>query len=443
MMLCVAVAALLSLAAAAHASPASPGDFLVIDPASGTGGAGALFTVDPVTGSRTTLSDFGNPVQGPIGPETGDLVLGASGTILVTDIHAGTGGNGALFTVDPATGNRTILSDFGDITQGPIGVDTQGIAQDASGTILVTDHIGLLLFTVDPATGNRTVLSDFGDVTQGPTAVAPVGIAVGPSGTILVTDISGGTGGHGALFTVDPVTGAREILSDFGDFTQGPLGGHPLGIAVNASGTILVIDFAAGTGGRGALFTVDAATGAREILSDFGDGTQGPTGGAPGGLTLEASGIILVTDALVRALFTVDPTTGSRTIVSDFNNPIKGPTGLSPLAVVVFGGGTSGGTSPDTTITEAVMGKGKPVANGAKTSSTSVQFTFAGTDDAGVSGFECSLDGAVFSPCSSPTSYINLAGGAHTFQVKAVDTSGNKDSSPATFSWSISGKGKK
>ena len=64
-------------------------------------------------------------------------------------------------------------------------------------------------------------------------------------------------------------------------------------------------------------------------------------------------------------------------------------------------------------------------------------------DDVGVSGFECSLDGAVFSPCSSPTSYINLTGGAHSFQVRAVDTSGSKDASPASFSWSISGRGKK
>jgi hypothetical protein len=188
---------------------------------------------------------------------------------------------------------------------------------------------------------------------------------------------------------------------------------------------------------------VDPADGSRTILSDFGDGTQGPTGVAPGGITIGASGSILVIDSGARALFTVDPADGSRTILSDFENAIKGPTGLSPLSVAIFGDATAppGTAPPDTTITGAVSGKGKgkPIANGSRTSSTLVEFTFSGSDDVGVNAFECSLDGAAFSACSSPTSYINLGGGTHTFQVRAVDTSGNEDPSPATFSWFIPG----
>jgi hypothetical protein len=42
-------------------------------------------------------------------------------------VFAGTGGNGALFTVDPATGSRTLLSDLGNGTQGPTGANV-GIA---------------------------------------------------------------------------------------------------------------------------------------------------------------------------------------------------------------------------------------------------------------------------------------------------------------------------
>jgi hypothetical protein len=173
-------AALALVPSAADSSPASPGDFLVLDPAAGTGFNGALFTVDPVTGSRTILSDFGNPIQGPIGPETGGLAVDAAGAIFVMDIHAGTGLAGALFTVHPVTGNRTILSDFGDATQGPTGVDSQGIALHPSGAILVTDHAagtgGLgALFVVDRATGTRTLLSDFGDGTQGRPATRPWG----------------------------------------------------------------------------------------------------------------------------------------------------------------------------------------------------------------------------------------------------------------------------
>jgi hypothetical protein len=368
------------------------------------------------------------------------------------DIHAGTGLAGALFTVHPVTGNRTILSDFGDLTQGPTGVDSQGIALHPSGAILVTDHEagtgGLgALFVVDRATGARTLLSDFGDASQGPTGHTPVGVAVDASGAILVTDLNAGTGALGALFAVDPATGARTILSDFGDGSQGPAGSNPLGIAVAAGGTILVIDFGAGTGGFGALFTVDPATGTRTILSDFGDATQGPTGADPGGLALAPSGTILVIDAGARALFTVNPTTGARTILSDFANPIKGPTAQTPIAVAVFPGGAPppDPAAPETSITTVADGKRKPkpIADGSKTSSTGIQFTFAGSDDVGVSHFECSLDGAPFSACSSPISYVDLDGGTHTFQVRAVDTSGNPDPTPETFSWFVSGHRRK
>ena len=49
-------------------------------------------------------------------------------------------------------------------------------------------------------------------------------------GDILVIDESAGTGGHGALFRVDPSTGARVLLSDFG---VGPNQGlSPHGVAV-------------------------------------------------------------------------------------------------------------------------------------------------------------------------------------------------------------------
>ena len=210
-------------------------------------------------------------------------------------------------------------------------------------------------------------------------------------------------------------------------------------------GDALVIDFSAGTGFDGALFTVNPVTGSRTILSDFGNAIQGPTGLAPLGVTVEITGTILVADTgrsfSSGRLFTVSPVTGSRTILSDFNNAIQGPLGQDPIGVVIFTAGTAADTSPpDTQITSAVDGRNKPLDNGSKTGSTSIQFTFTGTDNVAVASFECSLDNAAFSACSSPISYTNLRGGAHNFEVRAVDTSGNVDPTPATFNWFVSGK---
>lgn len=50
---------------------------------------------------------------------------------------------------------------------------------------------------------------------------------------------------------------------------------------------------------------------------------------------------------------------------------------------------------------------------------------------------ECKLDAAAFTACVSPKSYTNLTNGSHTFQVRAIDTAGNADPTPATHTWTV------
>jgi hypothetical protein len=82
---------------------------------------------------------------------------------------------------------------------------------------------------------------------------------------------------------------------------------------------------------------------------------------------------------------------------------------------------------PDTSITSAA-----PVE---PTNSTAASFSFTSAD-AGAS-FECKLDSGLFAACGSPKSYSGLGAGAHTFSVRAVDSVGNQDASPATYSWNV------
>jgi hypothetical protein len=93
---------------------------------------------------------------------------------------------------------------------------------------------------------------------------------------------------------------------------------------------------------------------------------------------------------------------------------------------------------PDTTITSAVDDNGITLANGSSTLSTSIHISFTGKAGSNnIAGFQCSLDNSPFSSCSSPAVFNNLAAGPHKFVVVAVDTAGNKDPNPATFSWTI------
>src|SRR5207237_642134 len=82
-------------------------------------------------------------------------------------------------------------------------------------------------------------------------------------------------------------------------------------------------------------------------------------------------------------------------------------------------------TAPETTLT------GHPSdleTTGAAT------FSFS-SPDAG-STFECALDSAAFTACTSPKSYSGLADTVHTFQVRAIAAS-TPDATPARWVWSI------
>ncbi len=65
--------------------------------------------------------------------------------------------------------------------------------------------------------------------------------------------------------------------------------------------------------------------------------------------------------------------------------------------------------------------------------STSATFTFSDAEQG--ASLACSLDGASFSPCSSPRS-VTVEDGRHTFQVQATDAGGNSSNSPV-FSWTV------
>ena len=66
--------------------------------------------------------------------------------------------------------------------------------------------------------------------------------------------------------------------------------------------------------------------------------------------------------------------------------------------------------------------------------------SFAGTDQPvpGVAlSFSCSLDGAAFTPCTSPAAVGGLPAGEHELAVRATDPAGNTDETPARHTWTV------
>lgn len=142
---------------------------------------GDLYRVNPTSGQRSLLSNFSNAAQGvtEVVPSTG-ITTDISGQILVNTRGTSTAPapRDLLLRIDPTTGNRTVVSDFDNAAQGTPGRRLSGIALEPSGTsvdIIVgasnaanVSAQPTMLLRVNPLTGQRTLLSDSSDTTQGP-----------------------------------------------------------------------------------------------------------------------------------------------------------------------------------------------------------------------------------------------------------------------------------
>ncbi|MBI2373891.1 MAG: tandem-95 repeat protein [Deltaproteobacteria bacterium] len=81
-------------------------------------------------------------------------------------------------------------------------------------------------------------------------------------------------------------------------------------------------------------------------------------------------------------------------------------------------------TPPDTTIATTEPNP---------TTDPTGDFSFTATE--GGSTFQCSIDGGAYTSCSATHSTAALADGSHTISVRARDSVGNVDPTPATYSW--------
>jgi LPXTG-site transpeptidase (sortase) family protein len=70
------------------------------------------------------------------------------------------------------------------------------------------------------------------------------------------------------------------------------------------------------------------------------------------------------------------------------------------------------------------------------TNNTAGTFTFS-SPSADLASFECQLDGGGFSACPATHTVSGLSGGTHTLEVRAVDTAGNRDPSPTSYTWTV------
>ena len=155
------------------------------------------------------------------------------------------------------------------------------------------------------------------------------------------------------------------------------------------------------------------------------------------------------TDTVDGNLATVcNPKSGSmfalgQTRVECTANDKAGNTGKNEFVITV-----RDTTPPETMLGDVTVGWLGSITSGDTTPSVDSNFDFNGTDLVGISHYDCRLDNGAW---RSAHTLSDISGekinnctytgvrdpGSHNFEVRAVDTSGNKDPSPASFMWNI------
>jgi uncharacterized repeat protein (TIGR03803 family) len=292
------------------------------------------------------------------------------GTLYGTTYLGGTGCSGAcgtVFSLNPTTGDETVLHAFhrtasnrgkdgtnpaaGLIKVGArlYGTTVRGGSSSCSGNGCGT------VFSINPTTGGETVLHAFHN--NGTDGQYPEAGLIDVGGTLYGTTSEGGTAsctgsqGCGTVFALDPTTGTETFVHSF----QGPDGWRPYAGLIDVGGLLYGTTVEGGTGacsnGCGTLFSVNPATGAETVLYSFlgksKDG-RGPRGGlinVNGTLygTTQEGGSTGCGGLGCGTVFSFNTTTSTETVLHTFPN--SGTGGTYPSAGVISVNGTLYGTT--------------------------------------------------------------------------------------------------
>jgi uncharacterized repeat protein (TIGR03803 family) len=220
-------------------------------------------------------------------PYAGRIDVG--GTLYGTTTQGGSErlDQGTVFSVNPKTGAEKIVHAF---TGGSDGAHPYGNLLDVAGTLYGTtiyrgnaDGFGTV-FSVNPATGAEQVLYAFQGGSDGD---SPYAALLDLHGTLYGTTIYGGPGncndgngvGCGTAFAVNQQTGAERVVYSF---RGGSDGDNPPSTLIRIGDELYGTNAAGGnfgsacgTAGCGTVFAVNLKTGAERVVYAFKGGTDG------------------------------------------------------------------------------------------------------------------------------------------------------------------------
>jgi len=424
---------------------------------SGTVEAGAtvVISVDGVVVGNATVTGttwtFTQPTPLAEGPHTV--------TATATDVAGNTATDSNTFTVD-------VTAPTVAVTAPAEGAQTNDTTPAYSGTV---EAGATVVITVDGVVlGNATVTGN----TWTFTPTTP--LAEGPhTVTATATDAAGNTATDSNTFTVDTTPPAAPVVSTpangstIADNTPTYTGTAEPGstVTISVDGTVVGTATADSSGNWSFTPVTGLTNGSHSVNATATDaaGNLSPVSntntftvdatipvapvvtGPPNGTVTSDSTPTISGTAPANSTVTVfvDGTAVGTTLSDAAGNWTFTPT--TPLAdgphdITATTTNAAGNTSPPSNTVRITIDTGAPdttIVSGpaGNTESTSATFDFS-SNEAGVS-YECKLDNGEFLPCTDPVTFENLAEGPHTLQVRARDTAGNVDPTPATATWTV------
>lgn len=242
----------------------------------GPWGAGTVFKVSP-GGQETVLYSFRGGTDGalPVG-----VISDSAGNLYGTTWYGGVAGRGVLFKLDP-NGRETVLYNF-SIDDSP----SSGVIRDSAGNLYGTTQGGGIwrtgsVYKIDPI-GREWVLYSF---TGGVDGLYPAaGVVADSAGNLYGTAPRSGSAGQGVVYKLD-TNGQQTVLYNF---TGGTDGAYPqAGVILDAAGNLFGTAVSGGNGGAGVVYRIDPS-GRYAVLYSFTNGLDGGLPFSP--LTRDADG---------------------------------------------------------------------------------------------------------------------------------------------------------
>jgi uncharacterized repeat protein (TIGR03803 family) len=267
----------------------------------GSIGCGTVFAINPQTGSETVVYSFCSKSDCADGWEVSAGLIDVKGTLYGATYSGGADRSkecivndvdscGTVFSLDPTTGAETVLHSFASYRKD--GSEPVAGLIDVNGTLYGTTLSGGshnkncgygqtgfapgcgAVFALDPKTGAETVVHSFQN--NGTDGIEPVASLIDVHGVLYGTTEDGGNNngcapgegdGCGTVFSIDRKTGAETVLYSFCSRHRCADGAWPVASLIDVSGTLYGTTWYGGTNSNSELCDGGGTVGCGSVFS--------------------------------------------------------------------------------------------------------------------------------------------------------------------------------